>query len=131
MTTFESKTVINKPIDEVYAFLNDVNNHQQLMPETVSNWSSTNDEASFNIQNMLKLYLKVTERTPNNTIRIGAIQNPPFPLEVCWILSASGSQTQATFTINANLNMMMKMMASGPLQKLADHETDALKQLLG
>ena len=101
------------------------------MPDTISNWSSTRDQASFTIQNMLKLFLKIAERVPNSVIKIGAVQDPPFPLEVYWHLSASGAQTEATFTINADLNMMMKMMASGPLQKLTDHETGALKQILG
>ncbi|HEY0899586.1 MAG TPA: SRPBCC family protein, partial [Sphingobacteriaceae bacterium] len=45
MTVFESKTVIAKPVADVYSFLSDINNHEQLMPENVSNWSSTHDEA--------------------------------------------------------------------------------------
>ena len=63
MTIIESKTSVNRPINEVYAFLTDLNNHQQLMPENIYNWSSTEDEAKFTIQNMAKLALKVSSRT--------------------------------------------------------------------
>jgi hypothetical protein len=48
-----------------------------------------------------------------------------------WELTGDADNTLATFTINAELNMMMKMMASGPLQKLAEHETQRLAAILG
>ena len=33
MSTFESTVTINKPVNIVYQFLADMNNHQQLMPD--------------------------------------------------------------------------------------------------
>jgi carbon monoxide dehydrogenase subunit G len=126
MTTFESKISINSPVEDVYAFLADMNNHQQLMPDTVQDWSSTTDNASFNVQNMLKLSVKIANHSENSEIKIIPAEKPPFDLELKWALSSNNSQTDVIFTIAADLNMMMKMMASGPLQKLADHETQAL-----
>ena len=130
MTTFESTTTINKSVNTVYQFLADMNNHQQLMPDDISEWSSTNDEAKFNIRNMLKLSLKIEERTPDALVRITPAEKPPFDLELNWILSGDETQTQVLFTIAADLNMMMKMLASGPLQKLADDETANLNSIL-
>ncbi|RZA01957.1 MAG: SRPBCC family protein [Sphingobacteriaceae bacterium] len=126
MTTFQSKITINRPVAEVYAFLADMNNHQQLMPDSISEWSSTVDEASFNIQNMVKLSLKVDSRTPDKLITIIPAAKPPFDMNLTWALSGDDKETTVTYTISADLNMMMKMMASGPLQKLADHETSSL-----
>ena len=68
MSIFESKVEINKPVNEVYKFLADFNNHQKLMPENISNWSSTTDEASFSVQNMAKLALKISNRIENQAI---------------------------------------------------------------
>lgn len=130
MTTIESKTIINAPVASVYQFLADLNNHQQLMPENVIDWKSTKDEARFGIQNMAKLVLEVTNRTPYSEILIDAIENPPFPLQLKWEVQEAGTQTQATFTIAAELNMMMKMLAKPQLQKLADYETERLKELV-
>jgi len=130
MNTFQSTITINKPIPEVYQFLADMNNHQQLMTDDISDWTSTRDEASFNIRNMLKLSLKVEERTPDTVIRIIPAEKPPFDLELKWELSANENGTEALFTITADLNMMMKMVASGPLQKLANEETANLAKLL-
>ncbi len=130
MTTFQSSAIINKPINEVYLYLADMNNHQQLMPDNVQEWSSTTDEASFNIQNMLKLALKIEERMVNGEIKIIPVGTPPFNMELKWILAPNNNQTEVTFTIVADLNMMMKMMASGPLQKLAVHEVQSLTNIL-
>jgi len=126
MTLFESKVNINRPIDEVYKFLADMNNHQQLMPENIQGWSSTVDEARFNIQNMASLAIKIENRIINSEIKITPFEKPPFDLELKWVLSSVDNATEVTFSIIADLNMMMKMLASGPLQKLTDHETQSL-----
>ena len=130
MTIFESKVEINKPANEVYQFLADMNNHQQLMPDNIQDWTSTIDEARFNIQNMASLALKIDSRIENTEISIIPFEKPSFALELKWVINAAGSSTEVTFTIAADLNMMMKMLASGPLQKLADHETQKLSELL-
>jgi carbon monoxide dehydrogenase subunit G len=130
MTTIKSEITIDAPAASVYQFLADLNNHQQLMPENVIGWTSTKDEARFGIQNMAKLVLKVNGRTPNSEVVIDAVENPPFPLQIKWEVQEAGTQTQAFLTIAAELNMMMKMLASSPLQKLADFETQKLKELV-
>lgn len=130
MTTFKSVITINKPVSDVYLFLSDMNHHQQLMPDGVTNWQSTTNDASFTVQNMLKLSLKIGECVENKEIRIIPSEKPPFDLELKWGLSSNNNQTDVVFTIAADLNMMMKMMASGPLQKLADHEVQALLKIL-
>lgn len=130
MATFKSEININSSLGDIYQFLADFNNHQQLMPDSVLDWTSTTDEASFNIQNMTYLSLKIAERVENRSINIIATGKPPFAVQLKWDLAANGDTTAVTFTINAELNMMMKMMASGPLQKLADNEVNTLKKVL-
>ncbi len=131
MTVIESITQINLPVEEVYAFLGDLNNHQQLMPENIYNWSSTEDTASFTIQNMAKLAIKISSRIPNQELIAVPTEKPPFELELKWTVADNGQGgTMAKHIITADLNMMMKMLASGPLQKLADHETSRLKEIL-
>ena len=129
MTLFESKVIINKPTGEVYQFLADMNNHQQLMPENIHGWSSTVDEARFNIQNMASLAIKIDNRIIDSEIKITPFEKPPFDLELKWALNSFDNATQVTFSITADLNMMMKMLASGPLQKLTDHETQSLMKI--
>jgi hypothetical protein len=129
MTTFESSVSIAQPIEKVYAFLSDLNNHQALMPENIYNWSSTADEARFTIQNMAKLALKVSSKIENAEILIEPSEEAPFALSMKWLIVTDVDGTTAKLIVSAELNMMMKMMASGPLQKLVDHQTSALAKV--
>lgn len=131
MTVIESATVVNQPLEKVYTFLADLNNHQQLMPENIYNWSSTADDASFTIQNMAKLAIKISSRTPNQELIAIPSEKAPFDIELKWTVADNGDgTTTATHIISADLNMMMKMLAAGPLKKLADHQTERLQETL-
>ncbi|MDB5126597.1 SRPBCC family protein [Mucilaginibacter sp.] len=130
MSVFESTVTVNKPIAQVYSFLADMNNHRKLMPNNITDWTSTTDVASFNIQNITKLSIKIDERVADSLIRIIPAEKPPFDVELKWELREAGNATQAVFTITADLNMMMKMLASGQLKKLVDEETTNLANLL-
>jgi len=132
MTIIESVVEINKPVNEVYAFLSNMNNHQGLMPDNIYNWESSEDEAKFTIQNMAKLAIKISSRIENQELIAIPTEKPPFDLELKWTVSDNGNgSTTAKLIISADLNMMMKMLASGPLQKLTDHQTEKLKEILG
>lgn len=131
MTVIESTTEINLPVEQVYNFLANLNNHQQLMPENIYNWSSTEDTASFTIQNMAKLAIQISSRVPNQELIAIPSEKAPFDIELKWTVADNGQGgTTASHIISADLNMMMKMLASGPLQKLADHQTEKLKEVL-
>lgn len=131
MSIFESKVELEKAVNEVYGFLSDFNNHQQLMPDNISDWTSTPNTASFNIQNMANLSLKVSNRKDNETIIIIPASAAPFNLEIRWVVADLGNNvTEAILTLSAELNMMMKMMASAPLEKFVKHQTEQLKKVL-
>ncbi|NTE05668.1 SRPBCC family protein [Agrobacterium tumefaciens] len=132
MTIIESTVDVNKPVAEVYAFLSNMNNHQRLMPENIYNWESTEDEARFTIQNMAKLAIKISNRIENQELTAIPTEKAPFEVELKWTVTDNGDgTTTAKHIITADLNMMMKMLASGPLQKLVDHQTERLKDILG
>jgi len=131
MTVIESTTVVNQPVEKVYAFLADLNNHQQLMPDNIYNWSSTVDEASFTIQNMAKLAIKISNRIENQELTAIPTEKAPFEIELKWKVADNGNgSTTVSHIISADLNMMMKMLAAGPLQKLADHQTKRITEIL-
>ncbi|MBD1392360.1 SRPBCC family protein [Mucilaginibacter glaciei] len=129
MSVFESIVTVNKSVNEVYAFLADMNNHRQLMPDNITDWVSTADIASFNIENVTKLTLQISHRITGREIIITPAEKPPFDMELKWELTPLEDKSQAKFTITADLNMLMKMLASGPLQKLAHEETQNLAEL--
>jgi hypothetical protein len=108
-----------------------MNNHEKLMAtDDISQWSSSVDKARFSIRNAIMLSIQAQELVPGKLVRIVAVDKPPFDIELKWELTTVGEGTKADFTITAALNMMMKMVASGPLQKLADGEITNLAKLL-
>lgn len=130
MTTIESKAIIAAPVERVYSFLENCHNHKQLQPDTVDNWTSTYDEATFTIQNMATFSLKIDKRIPYSEIVLLSIGKTPFDVSLTWKLVPHEKGTEAVLTISAELNMMMKMLASAPLQKLGAYQVSALKKLV-
>lgn len=81
---------------------------------------------------MAKLALRVEQRVDNHEIVCVPSEEVPFAIKLVWKTEELGpSETRATLIIEAELNMMMKMIASAPLQKLVDHQVNALKEVLG
>lgn len=131
MTNIENTVTVKQSVGQVYAYLADCNNHEALMPENIYNWSSTRDEARFTIQNMAKLALKVDQRKEDEEVVFIPSEKAPFDVTLRWTLASEDEQsTKATLRIEADLNMMMKMLASGPLQKLVDHQVSKLAEIL-
>ncbi len=130
MTEIESKTIALVGSQKgVYTFLADLTNHKQLMPESVYNWTATPDECKFTIQNMTKLELKVSQRVEFSEIKIEPKGEVPFKISLSWNIVEENSMIFAKLTISADLNPFIKMMAMGPLNKLAAFQTEKLSQL--
>ncbi|MBK1440332.1 SRPBCC family protein [Parapedobacter sp. ISTM3] len=131
MTIIQNQVSIDKPVAEVYAFLADCNNHEQLMPSSVYSWSSTQDEAQFTIQNMAKLALKVDSRQEKSEVVLVPSEKAPFDVSVRWSVKPQGdNSTVAKLVIEADLPVMMKMLAASPLQKLVDEQVTNLRKAL-
>jgi hypothetical protein len=79
---------------------------------------------------MAKLAIKISSRLENQELVAIPAEKAPFDVELKWTVADNGKGgTTATHIISADLNMMMKMLASGPLQKLADHQTQRLSEV--
>ena len=89
------------------------------MPSTIQNFESTESTCSFKIQVIPTLNLKLGEKVPYSKISLTAQGSQvPFSLD-CFIIE-KGDQCQARLEINAELNMMMKMMVEKPLTQFLD-----------
>jgi carbon monoxide dehydrogenase subunit G len=116
MTKLESdKVTVNKSAKEVFEFLTDFNNFQKLMPEQVTDWKSTADECTFTIKGMATLGMRIKEKTPFASIVIEKNGKAPFDFLLTCKLEDKQSQCEAQLIFDADLNPMMKMMASKPL----------------
>ena len=130
MTRLESDIVtVNKPAKEVFAFLSDFNNYKRLMPEQVSDWESTADQCSFTIKGMGSLGMKIKERIPDTSVVIEKNGKAPFDFLLSCTISPKQDQSDVQLFFDADLNPMMKMMASKPLTNFLNLLASKLKEI--
>jgi hypothetical protein len=120
MTTFKSPEIIlNKTAEGFFTKIVDLNNLKEIMPSHVEGFESTATTCSFKIKGMPKLYLEIGEKIEYSKISLTAKDSQvPFSLD-CFI-TEKGEQCQARLEINAEMNMMMKMMVEKPLTQFLD-----------
>lgn len=117
MTTFESEQVnITRNHELIFQFLSNFNNFEELMPPQVTDWQSDSERCSFTIQNMATLGMTYAEKRPFDHIEIISEGKSPFDFNMHCYLEATGSNsTNVNLQLNADLNFMLKMVASKPL----------------
>ncbi len=127
MTIIESKAaILPKRIEDVYAFMADLNHHSQIMPPEVTNWQSTEDSCSFTITGTGNLQLKVKEKLPNELISLEPDGKAPFKFVLLWKFEKTESGCTAKAILEAEMSLIIKMVAAKPLKNFLDMQTDGL-----
>lgn len=99
------------------------------MPEQIINWQSTEDTCSFTIKGMTDLSMKIKEKIAFHTILITSYGKVPFDFELkCSFEDFGNFQTQSQLIFIADLNPMLSMMASKPLQNFVNMLNSKLKE---
>jgi len=132
MASFKSdKILINKPAEDIFTFLSDFNNFEKLMPEQVTNWQSSKEFCSFTIQGMADLAMEMGPKTEFTQITYKSKGEKPFAFDMTTSFQlVESSQTETQITLNADLNPMVKMMASRPLQNFVNILVNKLKEVV-
>ncbi len=131
MTTFNSEQVaIDRNQEQIFNFLSDFNNFEGLMPPQVSEWKSDSDHCSFNIQNMAILEMRYEQKNPFDHIVIVSEGKSPFKFDLqCFLKGSSPLSAIVEIQLNADLNMMLKMMASKPLANFVNILAHKIKEV--
>ena len=130
MTRLESDPVtVPKTSKEVFDFLSDFNNYERLMPEQVTDWKSTPEECSFTISGMASLGMKMKEKNPPTSVIIERNGKAPFDFVLSGFLADVPSGTEVKLVFDADLNPMLKMMASKPLTNFLNLLASKLKEI--
>ena len=115
------KVTVQKEAAALCAFLSDVKNFEQLMPENISKFEVIRDDAFvFALKGMPDIALEVKEVVSPNKVVLGAISDKiPFQLEgVISELTNDTSEAELIFT--GDFNPMMAMMVKGPITKFLE-----------
>ena len=118
---FKSNWVTNKRSEkELFEYIGDMNNMPPILPEQVVDIKADNDNLAFTIQGMGSVALRVKERKPNKLIQLVPEGKVPFQFVLNVHIRNNEQRTECCFEIDANLNPLMQMMASRPLQNLVN-----------
>lgn len=141
---FKSNWTKNQISDkELFDYIGDMNNMPSILPEQVVDVKADHDNLSFTIQGMGSIALRVAKREPNKLIQLVPEGKTPFQFvlniyirdtespshQVTKSMSVSESESECCFEIDAQLNPLMQMMASRPLQNLVNMMASRAEEL--
>jgi carbon monoxide dehydrogenase subunit G len=122
-----SVSKIKKSSEEVFKFLSLPANYESLMPSKVRSFSSTETDATLDIEGIGTVQLAITERVSPSKIIMLPQNKVPFKFDIQWnIKTLSDSESEVQAVINADLNFMMKMMAEKLLKDFLDVQVHKL-----
>jgi len=130
MTRIESdKRIINKEQEKIYNFLSDFNNFEALMPDKVVDWKSDKESCSFTISGLASLGMRIVEKDPYSYIKMIDEGKVPFKFEFYVnIKNVDAGKSEVHLIFDADLNMMLKMMAVKPLKNFLNMLLDELEK---
>jgi hypothetical protein len=117
MAIFKSEEVtVNTTSKSLFDFLSNLNNLEELMPlDKISDWESSEDQCSFKIPNLGKIGFKHDSFTEPNQIKLVSISDKPFSFEMNFNIADNDTLANAQIIVDADVNMMLKMMVEKPL----------------
>jgi carbon monoxide dehydrogenase subunit G len=117
--------------ERIYNFISNFNNFKQFIPaDKIQDFQSTEDSCKFSVPNMGQVGLRIIEKTPYNTVKVSGdgMANQQFNLWV-QLKQVAENDTKVKITIKADLNPMLKMMVSKPLQNFVDKLVEAMERM--
>ena len=121
METFKSpEVIVNRSAEDFFNKIGNLNHLKEIIPSSIEDFESDTNSCSFKMKGMPKLHLVMGEKIKSSKISLTAKDSQvPFSLD-CFIIDKGNNQCQARLEINAELNMMMKMMVEKPLTQFLD-----------
>ena len=136
---------IDSPIADVYSFLSDFSKIGRLIEtarqmgagqqmseisDKIENVVTTEDTCTFLVKGLGEMGVRIVEREEPKLIKLEGDGSVPFNFEV-WIqlLDNGPYDTRLRITVEADLNMMMKMMMEGKLEKGINQLAEGLSKI--
>ncbi len=107
---------LDKSPEATFAFLSDLSNFKQLMPENIQTFEVLGpDTFRFALKGMPEIVLERKSEDPPNQLVLGAASDKlPFTLTAD-IRETSPGRSEVQLTFEGSFNAMMAMMVKGPI----------------
>lgn len=124
------KKTIEKSNEAVYAFLTDLKNFEQLMPESIDKFEIIDkDTFLFALKGMPQIVLKRKEQVPFERVVLGAASEKlPFTLSA-HITSLDDNTSEVMLNFEGEFNAMMAMMIKNPITNFMGTLSENLTKL--
>lgn len=110
------KRTIDKSQKEIFEFLSEVKNFEQLMPENISKFEVLNDDTFiFALKGMPEISLKLKEQLPHEKIVLGAAEGKLDFTLTADIYEITENTSEVLLHFNGEFNAMMAMMIKNPI----------------
>lgn len=112
------KVTTQKSQQEMFNFLNTVENYEQVMPSSLEKFKVTgSDSFLFSLKGMPQIELQIKETREPELIVLGSTSDK-FDFSIDLMIEPAGdSQSDVQLFFNGKFNAMMAMMVKGPLNK--------------
>ncbi|HSJ11661.1 MAG TPA: hypothetical protein VK916_03190 [Gillisia sp.] len=112
------KVTTQKSQQEMFNFLNTVENYEQVMPSSLEKFQVTgSDSFLFSLKGMPQIELQIKETREPELIVLGSTSDK-FDFSIDLMIEPAGdSQSDVQLFFNGKFNAMMAMMVKGPLNK--------------
>lgn len=112
------KVTTHKSQQEMFNFLNKVENYEQLMPSSLEKFEVTGDDSFlFSLKGMPQIELQIKETREPELIVLGSTSDK-FDFAIDLVIEPAGeTQSDVQLLFNGKFNAMMAMMVKGPLNK--------------
>ena len=129
MNLESTKVTVAKSSKEVFEFLINLQNFEQLMPENTQKFEVDGDSFLFALKGMPEIRLVLKEKTAFSNITLGAASSKlPFTLSGN-ISEISNTQSEVQLIFNGDFNPMMAMMVKNPLTKFIEVLVENISKL--
>lgn len=124
------KVTVQKNQQELFNFLTDVKNYEQIMPESKEKFQVVSkDTFVFALKGMPEIALQIKETREPEYIKLGSTSDKfDFSLDV-EIVPVSENQSTAQLFFHGKFNTMMAMMVKGPLKKFIGNLSENVAKL--
>ena len=123
------KVEVSKNAQELFTFLTDLNNFEQLMPETKEKFEVEGDSFIFALKGMPEIRLVLKEKNEFDKIVLGAASSKLSFTLTAAIEAISDKASKVQLLFNGDFNPMMAMMVKKPLQKFIDTLSENMQSL--
>ena len=123
------KVCINKNAQGVYDFLMNVENFEQIMPESKQKFEKLSDEKFlFQLKGMPEIVLKQKEDIAPSKVVLGAASEK-LPFTLTANITEQGTESEVQLIFDGEFNAMMGMMIKKPIQNFINALSENLTKI--